>query len=189
MLKKLSPSEAVSTDGFSLRVRYMPHQLEYEELGGYVLLIAHDFGRPNMIVYIDGARSWEPPHAGEAISESRKKDIERNIGSALDTLGIPFKCVRPATINVVGNRFESSEGYSVELISNEQIRYSDSGRSITFAAQREGVAGLKIKWAGAARWDPPNAEAQLTTKEMSRVYQRLMQAAARLGIAPLVLAR
>ena len=91
MFKKLSLQGAESDTGFRVQI-VGRGQLEYA-VGKRRLLVRFEpgvspKGLPDIAVYVSEVEAWEPPHEEEGIGADARSSIARDIGDALDFLGV-----------------------------------------------------------------------------------------------------
>ncbi|MCE5280147.1 MAG: hypothetical protein ABFD92_06100 [Planctomycetaceae bacterium] len=192
MLRVVRTNVVASTDGFEVRVRYgSPHRLEYEEEDGHLFVLTHDFGRTAegegyMIIYPEDAPTWEPPYEEEMLPESKTREIYHRIESALSLMKIPYQFEETPGGTVNGTRWESAEGYSVEILSENKVIYMEADHTIVAQAEVIGPSTLALTVGDFYCWQPPHENETLGEQHRLVILHRVMSGTANLKVSLLL---
>src|SRR5450631_2948224 len=75
------------------------------------------------------------------------------------------------------NRFESSEGFSVEIEGRSRVRYSEGDKSILIESESMATEGSMVLYrASITKWDPPYGADVITERNCEEIVTRVVSA-------------
>ena len=82
-----------------------------------------------------------------------------------------------------GRLYESSDGYSVEILTRSLIKYREGPRALTVSSETLlPPAGLAVYTSTILRWDPPHDAEPISGDERRRVVDNIVAALGSQGI-------
>jgi hypothetical protein len=85
------------------------------------------------------------------------------------------------TFNSIGNLISSSDGYSIEFLGREGMRYREGDRSLYVFSEYLIPKGIGIYVKSIERWEPPHNKEEIGTDERERVLSNLAAALSSVG--------
>ncbi|HEV2134859.1 MAG TPA: Imm74 family immunity protein [Terracidiphilus sp.] len=73
------------------------------------------------------------------------------------------------TFSRSGNRITSSEGYSIEFLGREGVRYLEAGKSVYIFTEYLIPSGIGVWVDSIEHWDPPNDKEKISSEERQRI--------------------
>ena len=90
MLKRISPGEAISDDGFGIKLGHR-HIIYYEDNKTMGIGAEPDKDLSCTIVFTNSIKKWNPPFDSEVVTPKKKLEITKRVAGALTFLGIKHR--------------------------------------------------------------------------------------------------
>jgi hypothetical protein len=75
------------------------------------------------------------------------------------------------------NLYESSEGFSVEVLGRTGLRYREAGREMFVDSEvLTGPSGMAVYKDTIEKWDPPHENVKLTNSDRDRILENIRDA-------------
>jgi hypothetical protein len=75
------------------------------------------------------------------------------------------------TFTSSGSRISSTDGYSIEFLGREGVRYTEGDKTICVFSEYLIPAGIGIYVKSIERWDPPYDKHQIAAEERQRILE------------------